>query len=772
MACDEDDSFAEIYRSYKVSTEYFLQWLWSQHQSLQPKPASVPRTTKGILTAAKALSQAFKKTKHSVPASIISSLRNAVSKRREAVAIYEELGADDVNHGVLEQTLSILTPSMARSLAPAAAATNADKASTANTFASLATFAGELDRGLDPSYTVPASTFMPPQNDLGPSCDPTSDTAPFVVLLEDDELSDFMEIIALLDYVEGVKSQMKQYWADAAKGILPLPLASWLTNLTFRQLQVLFKRFHGTSRDFEHHCRRAHKFFADHPNLEARFKIRGMSGAVRFCILSQAVNNHPRKAEFYEQFSKGRKEQKCMLHELLPQDPTLLIPPREPPVEMPEPDGDIEAPEHWAVIEIFKHIKRDVKEGRGIADLEIWDDAMECPSERILPLALADIRNPQVPASLELVLCMDIFLTSYETFLWADGKHNKQNCRLQALRLAKDMQKSIVSGIGSLKKLTRDMSYYEPWIGFQEELYDVLGTYLREKAFDFYHQAPWTAAGHMSEMLYKAGSTGETLCFMTPFVPSTLHLYNALAQSAFGMKKIPLMEDLCDLLVDPVFLGSRPTKNYLSHYRRAVWGAKRNKKGFPDDINNAGSQFHRELFPEQRIARPESVFRHQVKNDYRFHPEYMAIVFGERPELARTSAVRLKMRSMAAKTDVSGIIDKSKELVLPEFRGRIPIARLDMFRIFALCVGILEKLSMIVQEHEYGGGIEYHVTCDNHIIKGHSMIEILLGFIVQFSGDQYKEETLRGLYLPRTAALAFLLEVDEDAKLEECLWNI
>ncbi|KAF3799348.1 hypothetical protein GCG54_00001390 [Colletotrichum gloeosporioides] len=745
MACDEDDSFAEIYRSYKVSTDYFLQWLWSQHQSIQPKPASVPRTTKGILTAAKALSQAFKKTKHSVPASIISSLRNAISKRREAVAVYEELGADDINHGVLEQTLSILTPFMARSLAPAAVATNADKASTANAFASLATLAGELDRGLDHPYRVPASTSLPPQNDLGPSCGPTSDTAPFEVLLEDDELSDFMEIIALLDYLEGVKSDMKQYWADAAKGILPLPLASWLTNLTFRQLQVLFKRFHGTSRDLENHCRRAHKFFTDHPNLEARFKIRGMSGAVRFCIISQAVNNHPRKAEFYEQFSKERNGQMCMLHELMPQDPTLLIPPRKPPVEMPEPDGDIEAPEHWAVIEIFKHIKRDMKEGRGIADLEIWDEAMECPSERILPLALADIRDPQVPASLELVLCMDIFLTSYETFLWADGKHNKQNCRLQALRLAKDMQKSIVSAIGSLKKLTRDMSYFKPWIGFQQELYDVLDTYLREKAFDFYHQAPWTAGGHISEMLYKAGSTGEGLCFITPFVPSTLHMYNALAHSAFGMKKIPLMEDLCDLLVDPVFLGSRPTKNYLSHYRRAVWGAKRNKKGVPDDIDD---------------------------NDYRFHPEYMAIVFGERPELARTSAVRSKMRNMSVKTDVSSIIEKSKELVLPEFRGRLPIARLDMFRIFTVCVEILEKLSMIVQEHEYEGGIEHHMTFDNHIIKGHNMIDILLGFIVQFSGDQYKEETLRGLYLPRTAALAFFLEVDEDAKLEEYLWNI
>lgn len=103
MSSDEDDSFAETYRSYKISTDYFLNWLWSQHEGLVPKPARVPRTTKGMLTAAKALAQTLKKNKHSVPVSIISSLRNAISKRREALSIYEELGADDVNHGVFIQ---------------------------------------------------------------------------------------------------------------------------------------------------------------------------------------------------------------------------------------------------------------------------------------------------------------------------------------------------------------------------------------------------------------------------------------------------------------------------------------------------------------------------------------------------------------------------------------------------------------------------------------------------------------------------------------------
>ncbi|KAI8291918.1 hypothetical protein K4K60_012172 [Colletotrichum sp. SAR11_57] len=537
MSSNEDDYFAETYRSYKISTDYFLNWLWSQHEGLVPKPASVPRTTKGMLTVAKALSQTLKKNKHSVPASVISSLRNAISKRREALAIYEELGADDINHGVfiqrLEQTLSILTPFMATSLAPAAVAINTDKDYTTNAFASLATLADELDSdSLDPTSTISEPAPLLAQG-------PYAVVAPFEFMLEDDELSERVEIMAIVQI--------------------------------------------------------------------------------------------------------------------------------------------------WAVVEIFKNIKRDVIQGRAISGLESYDQVLDCPSERILPLALENISELQNPASLELALGMDIFLSSYEAFLWADGKQNRQNCRLQALLLAKDMQKSILSSIGSLKKLACDMSFYSMPIVFQKELYDLLDAYLCEKAFDLYHQAPWTAGG---------------------------------------------------------------------------------------DAHNAGSQFHRELIQKVRVGQLKTVFRHQIANDYIIHPEYLAMVFGERPDLARTEPVRSRIRGMADKSDVFDMMEKSKELVLPEFRGRLPTARLDMFKVFTTCVAVLEKFSIIVQGQHKAGGVEFHVIADNHIIKGSAMVDIVLGFIVQFSGDKQKEEMLQDLSLPTAAAWAFFIEVDHGAKLEHYLWNI
>lgn len=276
----------------------------------------------------------------------------------------------------------------------------------------------------------------------------------------------------------------------------------------------------------------------------------------------------------------------------------------------------------------------------------------------------------------------------------------------------------------------------------------------------------------MSEMLYKAGSAGEALCFGTEFVPGTLHLYNALTRSAFGMKKIQLMEDLCDLTVDTVFLGSRPTQNYVSHYRRAVWGTKRSNKGDSGDANNAGSQFHREMIQKVKIRHLETAFRHQVANDYVIHPEYLAMVFGEPPDLARTEPVRSRIRGMADKLDVFDIMEKSKELVLPEFRGRLPTARLDMFKVFATCVAVLEKFSIIVQGQHNGGGVEFHLIADNHIIKGSAMVDLVLGFIVQLSGDRRKEEMLKDVSLPTAAAWAFFMEVDQGAKLEHYLWNV
>ncbi|KAJ0361253.1 hypothetical protein COL154_003093 [Colletotrichum chrysophilum] len=713
MSSEEDDSFAETYRSYKISTDYFLDWLWSQHEGLIPKPAKVPRTTKGMLTAAKALAQTLKKNKHSVPASIINSLRNAILKRREALAIYEELGADDVNHGVfiqrLEQTLSILTPFMATSLAPAAVAIDTDKGYNTNAFASLATLADDLDSdSLDPTSTISKRAFLPPQGLYAV-------VAPFESMLEDDELSELAEVIAIVQHLEKFKSQ---------------------------------------------------------PKLAAGFGISDMSGAIHFCVISNAINNHHSMSKLSEDLANKLKVKLGMDHELMSHDPSLLLPLRDPPTEMLKPDRDAEPLRIWAVVEIFKNIKRDVIQGRAISGLKSWDQVLDCPSELILPLALENISDPHNSASLELALGMDIFLSSYEAFLWADGKQNKQNCRLQSLLLAKDMQKSILSSIGSLEKLAFDLSYYSMPIVFQKELYDQLDAYLREKAFDLYHQAPWTAGGHMLEMLYKAGSAGAALCFATEFVPSTLHLYNALTRSAFGMKKIQLMEDLCDLTVNTVFLGSRPTHNYVSHYRRAVWGTKRSNKGVPGDAHNAGSQFHRELIQTVRVGQLETVFRHQIANDYVMHPEYLAMVFGESPDLARTEPVRSRIRGMAGKSNVFDIMDKSKKLVLPEFRGRLPTARLDMFKVFTTCVAVLERFSIIVQGQHNGGGVEFHLVADNHIVKGSGLVDVVLGFILQFSGDKHKEKILQNLSLPTAAAWAFFIEVDQGAKLEDYLWNI
>ncbi|KAF5524248.1 hypothetical protein CGCA056_v004107 [Colletotrichum aenigma] len=237
------------------------------------------------------------------------------------------------------------------------------------------------------------------------------------------------------------------------------------------------------------------------------------------------------------------------------------------------------------------------------------------------------------------------------------------------------------------------------------------------------------------------------------------------------MKKIQLMEDLCDLTVDTVFLGSRPTQNYVSHYRRAVWGTKRNNKGVPGDANNAGSQFHRELIQKVRVGQLKTVFRYLIDNDYVVHPEYAAMVFGERPDLARTEPVRSRIRGMVAKSDVFDMMDKSKELVLPEFRGRLPTARLDMFKVFTTFVAVLEKFSIIVQGQHNGGGVEFHMVTDNHIVKG-SVVDLVLGFIVQLSGDKQKEKMLQDVSLLTAAAWAFFIEVDQGAKLEHYLWNI
>ena len=74
----------------------------------------------------------------------------------------------------------------------------------------------------------------------------------------------------------------------------------------------------------------------------------------------------------------------------------------------------------------------------------------------------------------------------------------------------------------------------------------------------------------MSEILDVARFEGAGLCFRTGYLCAVLHLYNALRSLVEPIASRPLLERLRHACRESLFLGTLPTGNFSSHYRRAT----------------------------------------------------------------------------------------------------------------------------------------------------------------------------------------------------------
>ncbi|KAL0943325.1 amidohydrolase 3 [Colletotrichum truncatum] len=109
---DPNNVVPYAHKVYKQSTHYFLQWLWCQFQlKASPKPGQrYFRDSEEILFATRLV----KRSRTTVPSSIISSLHTAIHKRQAVLVIYQESNADNKSHKnfllLLKKILRKLTP--------------------------------------------------------------------------------------------------------------------------------------------------------------------------------------------------------------------------------------------------------------------------------------------------------------------------------------------------------------------------------------------------------------------------------------------------------------------------------------------------------------------------------------------------------------------------------------------------------------------------------------------------------------------------------------
>ena len=178
----------------------------------------------------------------------------------------------------------------------------------------------------------------------------------------------------------------------------------------------------------------------------------------------------------------------------------------------------------WALDQMQESMRQLLQTGRAIVRLELPnDDRFVC--EPLLPLVRCVEINTASPIPISLVFGMEMLLSTFKAFMWPEHTLNKTNCRLKVLMFAKEVKNEIETTIQEMK--ARAGSQHDPFVihnMFLEQRMSDMDGILKEKRFDLYYQAPWTAGCHMNEILDAVRYDGSDLCFRTGYLCAVLHL--------------------------------------------------------------------------------------------------------------------------------------------------------------------------------------------------------------------------------------------------------
>lgn len=114
----------------------------------------------------------------------------------------------------------------------------------------------------------------------------------------------------------------------------------------------------------------------------------------------------------------------------------------------------------------------------------------------------------------------------------------------------------------------------------------MLEHFISTMRFDMFHLSPWVSGMHMAEFLVLSAEIGAHSWHHAYYVGTTFYIYQTLiALEVIKSTDFPVMERLCDLFKDTVFLGQRPLRNLLSCYQRWSGGTLSFPKGHCDTTN-------------------------------------------------------------------------------------------------------------------------------------------------------------------------------------------
>lgn len=282
------------------------------------------------------------------------------------------------------------------------------------------------------------------------------------------------------------------------------------------------------------------------------------------------------------------------------------------------------------------------------------------------------------------------------------------NCRVEALRFAEEALVSIRAVLDDQSmpcRCCRTLAYH------LELLKHDLQSFMTERVFDLFSQTPWVAGSQMLEILEATFYYGLKLTSYRHYVGSILHTYNVLTKIG-GMRPVPLLERLTTVLQDVVFCGSRPSQNFNSCFVRFMGGRIRfHTRAGPH--HRKDHQYNWNLQLPRRRDSCDTGLRTEL-NDTRFTYEKVSLLhhikahkyvlceplwrqvrkrvdIDEEEEMQNPGNRR--RTSSACPSTASRRLEGMHEGAMSEFQGDFPVAKINFFAVYLLCVRIIAAIN-------------------------------------------------------------------------------
>ncbi|KAK3625765.1 hypothetical protein LTR22_023419 [Elasticomyces elasticus] len=307
-----------------------------------------------------------------------------------------------------------------------------------------------------------------------------------------------------------------------------------------------------------------------------------------------------------------------------------------------------------------------------------------------------------------------LLLDSCKTYFFAtQDKIAASSCRLQALQFT---QRALPSITAVLEDSTMPCRCPDTLALRLECVQTEMEAFVHAKCFDLYFQSPWVCGGHILTMVEALFYYGLRLFSYRNYVGSVLHMYNLLRQLS-SLEEIPILEHICQAFEQTFFPGGRPNRHFRACYTRYRGGrlhfdshSSTHKNGchsvqVPVHTARATSGMGKraEMKDCRLDYRRVSVLMEIKHKDYRLDTATWDRLLSRHeahheqssnsPKRAGTCSHHRQPSQGSCLPDYGTRLLSLGEAVRADFEGPMPVAKLNLFKIYLACVRITEVIS-------------------------------------------------------------------------------